>query len=890
MGSIANEISSRAHGPGVKSAVSEAASKTVKMLGGFELIVKIGQGGMGTVFRARQVSLDREVALKILPSRIAQKDPVFVERFIREARTSAKLNHPNIVQGIEVGKDEATGLYYFAMEFIDGPTAKVLLKQSGVIDEKKTLEISLGVANALVCAHRAGIVHRDIKPDNILLTQRGETKLADLGLARQALDHEDSDAPDKDKKDDPFGIGSRDSELTQSGSALGTPSYMAPEQIRGDMDKIDARTDLYELGATMFHMLTGKPPYVGANSKAVMIMHLNAPVPDARTINPAVSESVSRLVSKLLQKESNKRCQSAEEVVREIDRILSGAGPERRTGKNAAVTGKNAPITGKNAQVGERKYGAGERAHVAANLKSGRLPKEGEDGADVKKKPVLLFVGIGAALLCVGGVIAMMLGAGKQGPAPVVNSTKISTPEINGSSTQSAKPAVTVAPSAIAPTAGPGPGAGNPATPARPSEAAVIWPLFEKARAAAREHPEDYLTAVKLFEDAEKGAPPGLIPDIRHERMAMERVRDATFRKILEENVKKANAAIVARQDFMAAFGLLQDSIIPPALLCENTKLELTRARAEIEAQAAAMFKTVDDGLPKEVEAAGDNLAKLQALQQRIEVLKKTFQVKTAQDRLAAVAAIVADKVNKVSAMLDHLKEASFSMAVEAAWAAARNNDFANASAALAKVKAMPELAQHYGPKSDLLLCDIAGIQELQKKAIDGLEAKMNSHEELSIHPLGGAVLMGRLTSRDKGMFSIDDKTNGPQLIDGARLDPFEELDYAGMKSDVAERKYAAAAYFFWMGKPRQAYDLFTQVQKEKGAQADNAGIYIWWMNARATELMNKITDYFHEYHSNTTLSEADKKARLNEANALVNRVKSDFSTTEAYIARKQKK
>ena len=276
MGSIANEILSNGSKPGVRSAVSEAASKTVKMLGGFELIVKIGQGGMGTVFRARQVSLDREVALKILPSRIAQKDPVFVERFIREARTSAKLNQPNIVQGIEVGKDEATGLYYFAMEFIDGPTAKVLLKQNRVIEEKKTLEICLGVANALVCAHRAGIVHRDIKPDNILLTQRGETKLADLGLARQALDHDDGDndqKDEKDKKDDPFGVGSRDSELTQSGSALGTPSYMAPEQIRGEMDKIDARTDLYELGATMYHMLTGKPPYVAGSSREVMIMH-----------------------------------------------------------------------------------------------------------------------------------------------------------------------------------------------------------------------------------------------------------------------------------------------------------------------------------------------------------------------------------------------------------------------------------------------------------------------------------------------------------------------------------------------------------------------------------------------------------------------------------------
>ena len=123
-------------------------------------------------------------------------------------------------------------------------------------------------------------------------------------------------------------------------------------------------------------------------------------------------------------------------------------------------------------------------------------------------------------------------------------------------------------------------------------------------------------------------------------------------------------------------------------------------------------------------------------------------------------------------------------------------------------------------------------------------------------------------------MFVIDDKTNGPQLIDGSRLDPFEELDYAGLKSDTAERKYAAAIYFFWLGKPRQAYDLFAQIQKEKTPQADNAGIYIWWMNARATELMNKITECFHEFHNNATLSEsrAKEKTKQNEATALVNR------------------
>jgi serine/threonine protein kinase len=266
--------------------VAEPASKVVKKLGGFELINKIGQGGMGTVFRARQISLDRHVALKIIPSKIAQRDPVFIERFIREARTSAKLNHPNIVQGIEVGKDEATGLYYFAMEFIDGATIKTLMKQDKVIAEKRALEIIMGVTQALICAHRAGIVHRDIKPDNILLNSRGEPRLADLGLARHALD---TDLDESGGKDEIFGVNLGHAELTQAGAAIGTPSYMAPEQIKAEMDKIDARTDLYALGATLYHMLTGKAPFVAEDSRAVMKMHLTAPVPDARAANPALS-------------------------------------------------------------------------------------------------------------------------------------------------------------------------------------------------------------------------------------------------------------------------------------------------------------------------------------------------------------------------------------------------------------------------------------------------------------------------------------------------------------------------------------------------------------------------------------------------------------------------
>jgi tRNA A-37 threonylcarbamoyl transferase component Bud32 len=865
--------------------VASETSQKIKNLGGFELIEKVGQGGMGAVFRARQVSLDREVALKVLPPKIAQRDPVFVERFIREARTSAKLNHPNIVQGIEVGKDEATGLYYFAMEYIDGPSAKALIKQQRVVDEKRTLEISLGVAQALIFAHRAGIVHRDIKPDNILLTSRGEPKLADLGLARQALDPDHDSSHDKnDAKDDPFGIGGRDSELTQAGSAVGTPSYMAPEQVRGEMDKIDARTDLYELGATMFHMLTGKPPYVGENSKAVMVMHLTTAVPEARAVNPVVSEATSKLVYKLMQKEQSKRVQSPEEVAREIDRILHG-GAERvkGTGKQAAISGRygsgtERPVTKEHAAWGTHLTGA----TAAAAAKSGRSPQE-----EQKKAPVLLYIGIAVAVLAAGGLVYMFALGGFNRAGSVAKAKD------DGNAQQPVPPAGPdnsgahlENPTPVNPPAKTDP---QPPNHNQSSIAVAVWEPFEKARKAAQATAGDYAADIKLFEEAEKGAPPGLIPDIRHERLLVERARDAAFRKVLEVPLRKARG-LAAKADFAGALTLLHESVIPPALLCESSRIELGRARGEIEQVAAAGFKSIDDELTKEFEAAGDSLSKLQGVQQKIAVLAKSIPVNTVQERLGALAKAIEHKLGKINAALGQRQDAAYSQAVEAAWSSAKSGNFTDSVAALARIKAEPVLAERFGSKVDAMIRDLGAVQELQKKACEGLIAKLNVHAEVSVHPLGGAVLNGKLTTRDRNLFSIEDKTNGLQLVDGSKLDPSDALELGASKADAGERKYISAAYYFWLGKPQRAYEGFAQLQKEKSPESESAAVYTGWMNARATELMNRIADSFHEVQRNGSLSPDEKKAKQTDAGALLNRLRNDFGTTEAYLARKQKK
>ncbi|MCK6475055.1 MAG: protein kinase [Planctomycetes bacterium] len=274
-----------------------------KVLGGFELLELIGKGAMGRVYRARQTAMDRIVALKVLSPGVAE-DKLFAERFQREARASARLNHPNIVQGIDVGRDADSGYWYFAMEYVGGPSLSAVLHEFGKFSERRALELARGIARALACAGKKGIVHRDVKPDNVLLSEDGEPKLADLGLARQI---------------------SEDARLTQSGMAVGTPHYMAPEQVLGETAKIDARTDLYALGATLFHLVTGRTVFQNPVASAVMTMHATERPPLANDIEPEVSEGCARLIDRLLAKKREDRYQSAEEVLDAIENLLRPA-------------------------------------------------------------------------------------------------------------------------------------------------------------------------------------------------------------------------------------------------------------------------------------------------------------------------------------------------------------------------------------------------------------------------------------------------------------------------------------------------------------------------------------------------------------------------------------
>jgi serine/threonine-protein kinase len=251
-------------------------------IGGYELNKKIGSGTMGTVYRALQLSLDRPVAIKILSPELARDDE-YVERFHKEARTVAKLNHPNVISGIDVGED--SGYRYFVMELVSGLTIRHILDRGGPMDESRVAHIALQIARALDHGFQLNLVHRDVKPDNIIVTNDGVAKLCDLGLAK--------DRPEE-------------------GRSLGTPAYISPEQAKGLAD-VDIRSDLYSLGASMYHMLAGRPPFEGTAHVVMTLQASEDPVP-LRQIDPEISADMEALVGRLMQKERGARLQTPSEL------------------------------------------------------------------------------------------------------------------------------------------------------------------------------------------------------------------------------------------------------------------------------------------------------------------------------------------------------------------------------------------------------------------------------------------------------------------------------------------------------------------------------------------------------------------------------------------------
>jgi len=488
---------------------------------------------MGAVYKARQITMQRIVALKILPPSLA-KQPTFTERFLREARASARLSHPNIVSGIDVGEDK--GVYYFAMELVDGPSARGLICKDG-LPEEQVLKIGKAVALALAHAHAHGILHRDIKPDNILIDKDGTPKLCDLGLAR--LDSQ----TDSEKV------------LTQEGKAVGTPHYISPEQARGQRD-LDAKTDLYSLGATMYHMLTGKTMFDGNNDVDVMTRHVTDKCPAPNDAGARASKGLVAVLAKLLTKARADRYASAAQLAEDLDLLLQGRQP-----RHADLPPAKWPFSGGAPGFVARK--AGTIGQSAALEKPRTAHREGQPSASLKAGWWLVPVGIAIA-----GLLTLMMFLGrKEQPPPTApdNAAQVAPLQTDAKAPQ------------------PNPSAVSPED---------LKHLFDAAEDFAKKNPASFSRAIAEFEKVRTTA-----RGTEFERKAEDAA--AAISKRGDEAAGAAAQKFAAGADALAAEGKYDSAIAVweklPAEQAEWLAPRAAKAIAGLRSQAEARLKTVLD-------------------------------------------------------------------------------------------------------------------------------------------------------------------------------------------------------------------------------------------------------------------------------------------------------
>ena len=290
-------------------------SESIRIIGDrYQLGQAIGYGGMAEVYLGTDLKLGRDVAVKILRPDLA-RDPVFLNRFRREAQSAAGLNHRNIVSVYDTGEDEIEQgiskvlVPWIVMEKVEGYTLKQILKSGRKISPERALDITSGILSALEFSHRNGIVHRDIKPANIMITQHGDVKVMDFGIARAVTD--------------------ASATATHSNTVLGTAQYLSPEQAKGET--VDSRSDLYSTGCVLFELLTGRPPFTGESPVAIAYQHVSEMPPLASGINPDVPLTYDPVVQKALAKTSAERYQTAGEMRADIELLLKGFAPTKVT-------------------------------------------------------------------------------------------------------------------------------------------------------------------------------------------------------------------------------------------------------------------------------------------------------------------------------------------------------------------------------------------------------------------------------------------------------------------------------------------------------------------------------------------------------------------------------
>lgn len=311
----------------------------IKQLGQYKIVRKLGEGGMGAVYLAEDTMLERSVAVKVL-SRLFAKDPEFLARFQREARAAGNLNHENICGAYAVGEDK--GNHFYVMEYCLGESLSEKLARENLVLVDDALGYTIQVARGLKHAHEQGFVHRDIKPANLMLTPDDVVKILDMGLTKDLADEEQS------------------RHLTANRIGLGTPHYISPEQARSD-DDIDGRTDIYSLGATLYHLITGLTPFDAPSAAAVVIKHLSEQVPNPQDHNMDIPDGVVQVVTKMMAKEPDDRYTDCAELIEDLREVMKGHDPRSKVLDASKSSVAARAVTGKK-KIGLRKMGRGRKS------------------------------------------------------------------------------------------------------------------------------------------------------------------------------------------------------------------------------------------------------------------------------------------------------------------------------------------------------------------------------------------------------------------------------------------------------------------------------------------------------------------------------------------------
>lgn len=817
----------------VQSILRAQAQKTKVRIDNFEIIEKIGQGGMGAVFKARQLSLDRVVALKILSPKLAA-DSAFCERFVQEARAVAKLSHPNIIVGIDVGR---SGKYfYFAMEYVDGDTALRMLRRNGPFDEKLALEVAQQMAHALKHADRHGLVHRDIKPDNIMITKRGEAKLCDLGLAKLTSGD--------------------DASVTTAGMAVGTPHYIAPEQARGKTN-VDIRADFYALGGTLYHLVTGETLFKGETSMAIMTQHLTDEAPNARKLKPELSDGFCRLIEKMLAKEADDRFANPDELIEEIENVRQGRplnSPLKKGAKASMAAGSRAQAsrsvrrtTGELQPVGPRGT-TGPRAPIPRPDHTTAGPQIPIPGGNSRN---LIFAGIVAA---VGLLVLVGLSALKPDPKPVDRTARNSDVPPDEAKPVGRPAPITTPPPKVAKTtpekAAEPPKSEAPFVAKIPPANSGFEPLDLARRAYNGEGEKDYARILSLYDGALKSNPKAdLGVMIVEEQSGVRQEMLDGFKEWFKYRLNEAKVRYDKRE-FIEGLKLLQDSDIPVRFRSAETLRILATERSAHEVQVGQLYdsshrKRLEDALAKNK----DDPNALNNMKREIIQLRQDFLVPAALGHLKDVLGQIDDAIKAAKAAQAEAAEDAVQNSIRSALGRTRAGRFADNAQILQSAKNAPGMDDRLQAQLDGASADLDSAQKRYDRLAAWAQSKAQDGSEATVQRMSGQPLVGTIKSVDSDpksglVAALALKTGKDLAITIGELAASQALQEAANPQAPPSTRADAGAFLFWAHMPEHAYPALEGIKGDKEF-GPRVAAYLSSMDESARRLIQEMEKRF---------------------------------------------